>query len=49
MNTHNLNDDPENIIPDEVPPAVEYDEIVTTADATGPGGSDPSKPHGKLP
>lgn len=28
----------------DVPPAVEYDSV---ADATGPGGTDPSKPHGK--
>ena len=30
----------------DVPPAVEYDEVT---DATGPGGTDPNKPHGKLP
>jgi hypothetical protein len=45
-----FNDDPVAIIPDEVPPAVEYDaveEAATTLD--GPGGTDPTKPHGKLP
>lgn len=33
------------VIPDEVPPAVEYDNSVTTDDL----GSDPTKPRGKYP
>lgn len=38
----------EDIVPD-VPPGVEYDKVSALDDTTGPGGTDPNKPHGKLP
>lgn len=43
MHTQNFNDDPP---VREVPPEVEYDNV-TTLD--GPGGSDPTHPHGTPP
>lgn len=44
--TKKIDDPVENeIIPDEVPPAVEYDNAIAPDDL----GSDPTKPRGKYP